>query len=159
MLREAVSRYDGRLAFVLCPTPLNAECNPYIPRDEGAFINSCELARISLAVWVADREMYPAFENWMFTFESGDRWQPRSPGSARTRAMELVNREKYEKAYNDPWISQYLQICTRIFGQTIRSGRGGIPKLVYGSRWVIPEPANANDLVRIIKESLGVPGE
>src|SRR5690606_22994034 len=29
LLTEAVRRYDGKLAFALCPTPLNSRCNPY----------------------------------------------------------------------------------------------------------------------------------
>jgi hypothetical protein len=33
-----------------------------------------------------------------------------------------------------------------------------IPKLVYGSRWVIPEPHDADDLVSIVQNSLAVPG-
>ena len=78
MLDEVIRRYAGKLAFALCPAPLNTQCNPYIPRDVDAFKNSCELAKIGLAVWVAKREEFPAFENWMFTFESGDSWRPRS---------------------------------------------------------------------------------
>lgn len=31
MLDEAIRRYGGKLAFALCPTPLNRQCNPYIP--------------------------------------------------------------------------------------------------------------------------------
>src|SRR3569833_2402530 len=30
MLGEVVRRYGGKLAFVLCPAPLNRECNPYV---------------------------------------------------------------------------------------------------------------------------------
>ena len=33
MLDEAIRRYGGKLAFALCPAPLNSQCNPYIPRD------------------------------------------------------------------------------------------------------------------------------
>jgi uncharacterized membrane protein len=47
MLNEAINRYSGKLAFALCPAPLNTRCNPYIPGDVDAFKNSCELAEIS----------------------------------------------------------------------------------------------------------------
>jgi uncharacterized membrane protein len=157
MLDEVVHRYNGKLAFALCPAPLNPECNPYIPRAADEFKNSCELAKIGLAVWVVDREVFPAFENWMFTFESGDSWRPRRLETARAKAVELVGQAKFDAALSDPWIGHFLSASTRIYGQTIRDGRGGIPKLIFGSHWVIPEPNNADDLVTILQKSLAVP--
>jgi len=158
MLDEVISRYDGKLAFALCPAPLNTQCNPYIPRDVDQFRNSCELAKISLAVWIADRKVFPAFESWMFTYESGDRWHPRSLEAARAEAVELVGQAQFEAAITDPWIGHYLETSTQIYGQTIQGGMGGIPKLVFGPRWVIPVPDNADDLVLILQKSLTVPG-
>jgi len=157
ILNEAVRLYAGKLAFVICPTPLNTHCNPYVPRDVDAFKNSCELAKIGLAVWVARREAFPAFENWMFTFESGDSWRPRSLETAMAKAVELVGQVKLDAALTDPWIGQYMQKCIQIFGQTIQNGKGGVPKLVFGKRWIIPEPNNADDLVTILQNSLAVP--
>jgi uncharacterized membrane protein len=157
MLNAAINRYSGKLAFVLCPAPLNPGCNPFIPRDVDAFKNSCELAKIGLTVWVARRVAYPAFESWMFTFESGDNWRPRSLESARAKAVELVGQEKFDTSSTDPWIERYMQTCIQIYGRTIQSGKGGIPKLIFGSRWVIPEPYNADDLVMILQKSLAVP--
>ncbi|HNZ68992.1 MAG: hypothetical protein WBK43_12780 [Prolixibacteraceae bacterium] len=61
MLDEVVSRYKGQLAFALCPTPLNARCNKYVPRDVEAFKNSCELAKTGLAFWRTNREALAAF--------------------------------------------------------------------------------------------------
>ncbi len=155
MLDEAVRRYGGKLAFALCPAPLNTRCNPYVPRDVDEFKDSCELAKVGLAVWVARREAFPAFELWMYSLESGDRWQPRSLDAARAKAVELVGRAKFDAAWADPWIDRYMQTSVRIFGDT---GGRAIPKLVFGSRWVIPEPNDADDLVLILHDSLAVPG-
>jgi uncharacterized membrane protein len=157
MLDEAIRRYAGKLAFALCPAPLNTQCNPYIPRDADEFKNSCELAKIGLAVWLAEREIFPAFENWMFTFESGNSWRPRSIETARAKAVELVGQAKFDAAWSDPWIGQYLQTSTQIYSKTIQTGMGAVPKMVFGPRWVIPEPRNADDLVMILQESLAVP--
>lgn len=157
MLNEVVRRYGGKLTFALCPTPLNSHCNPYIPRDADEFENSCELAKIGLAVWLAKRDAFSAFDNWMSTYESGDRWRPRNLESARMKAIELVGKEKFDIALIDPWIEQYVRTCIRIYGQTIQNGNGGVPKVIYGSRWVIPEPHNADDLVIILQKNLGVP--
>ncbi len=157
MLDEAVGRYGGKLAFVLCPTPLNTNCNPYVPRNVDEFKDSCELAKIGLAVWVAKREAFPAFNRWMFSFETGDRWQPRSPDAARAKAVELVGQAKFDAAQADPWIDKYMRSCVEIYGGTIQDGNNAVPKLVYGPHWVIPGPNDADDLVMILHDSLGVP--
>lgn len=153
---EAIRRYDGKLAFVLCPAPLNTKCNPYVPQDVNEFKDSCELTRIALTVWVANRDAFPAFDRWMFSPEPGDVWRPRSLDSARAKAVELVGQAKFDSAETDPWINQYLQMSIRIYGHTNRSGNA-VPKLVFGSRWVIPQPNNVDDLVSILRDSLGVP--
>ena len=157
MLQEVVNRYEGKLAVVLCPTPLNTKCNPHVPRDVDAFKNSCELAEISLAVWSANREVFADYENWMFTYESGDRWQPRTTEATRAKAIELIGLAKFESALSNPWIGQYIQTSVQFFGQTLQGDKGGIPKLVYGSRWVIPEPEKAEDLISILQKSLALP--
>jgi uncharacterized membrane protein len=154
LLDEAIRQYSGKLAFALCPTPLNRQCNPYIPQDVDEFKDSCELAKIGLAVWVADRKAFPGFDNWMFAFESGDRWRPRSLDAARAKAIELVGQAKFDASGANPWIDRYMQTSIGIYGNT---GGNAIPKLVFGSRWVIPEPNNAEDLVFILHNSLAVP--
>lgn len=162
MLDAAVRRYGGKLAFALCPTPLNSHCNPYVPVDVDEFKTSCELAKIFLAVWVAKRDASPAFDQWMFSFDSGDHWQPRSPEAARAKAIELAGPAKFGAAMNDPWATQYLQTCIRIYGATVQSASNprsanAVPKMVFGSRWTIPEPNDADQLVSILQKSLGVP--
>ena len=157
MLDEVIHRYDGKLAFVLCPAPLDSKCNPYITGDVDEFKDSCELVKIGLMVWVAKHEAFPAFEHWMFSFESGDRWRPRSLDAAKAKAVELVGQAKFDAAQADPWIDQYMQSSIQIYGGTIQNGIGGVPKLVFGSRWVIPEPYSADDLVMILQDSLTVP--
>jgi uncharacterized membrane protein len=157
LLDQVVGRYGGKLAFALCPTPLNRQCNRYIPRDVDEFKDSCELAKVSLAVWVAKREAFPAFDHWMFSFESGDRWHSRSLEATLAKAVELVGQAKFNAARAASWIDRYMEGSMRIYGGTLQSGNGAVPKLVFGSRWVIPEPNDADDLVRILQDSLAVP--
>ena len=154
ILGEVVRRYGGKLAIALCPAPLNRECNPYVPRDVDEFKNSCDLAKIGLAVWFAKREVFPEFDQWMFTHESGDRWSPRSVEDAKAKAIALVGQTNFESAMADPWVGRYLQDSVRLYGN---AGAGAIPKLVYGSHWVTPELNDADDLISILHDSLGVP--
>ena len=156
MLDEAVRRYHGQLAFVLCPAPLCKECNPYIEREAAAFKDSCELARTALAVWLARREAFPDFERWMFSHESGDFWRPRRLDAAKAKAVELVGRKKFDAARAEPWIDRYLQSSIRIYGNTIENGNA-VPKLVFGSHWIIPTPQSAEDLGLILHDDLKLP--
>ncbi len=157
LLKEAVLRYKGKLAFALCPVPLNTHCNPYIPKDVDVFKNSCELAKIGLAVWLAKREAFSTFENWMYTFVNGDSWHPRSLEAARAKAVELVGQAKFDIAWTDSWIEKYLQTSIMIYSKTLKNGNGGIPKMIYGSRWVIAEPHSVDELIMILQNSLTVP--
>ena len=93
----------------------------------------------------------------MFTFDSGDSWRPRSLESTRAKAIELVGQDQFDKAWNDPWIDRFIQECVQIYGQTIENGKGGVPKLLFRSQWVIPEIYDADDLIMILQNSLGVP--
>ena len=158
MLNEVVRRYNGRLAFALCPSPLDKKCNPYVFNEMEQYKDSCELVKVGLAVWLANREVFPDFENWMFSFESGDRWQPRSLEAAKAKAIELIGQEKFDAARVDPWIDLYLRTSVEIYSKTIQSGKGGgVPRLVYGSRWVTPELYSPDDLISILQNSLAIP--
>ncbi|NLX13286.1 MAG: thioredoxin domain-containing protein, partial [Phycisphaerales bacterium] len=154
MLNEVVRRFDGTVAFALCPSPLDRTCNPYIAADAEAYKDSCELTKIALAVWFIDQDQFPAFESWMFSFESGDRWLPRSLNDAKSKAIELIGSEAFAAALNDPRVEQYLQTSVQIYGRTVQNGKGGVPRMVLGNRWVVPQPYDTDDLVSILKESL-----
>jgi uncharacterized membrane protein len=154
LLDGAVRRYAGKLAFALCPAPLSSQCNPYVPQDVDAYKDSCELANVALAVWVARPEAFHAFQDWMFSFESGDRWRPRTLDAAQTKAVALVGREPFDAARADPWIDRHLQTSIQLFGDT---GGNAVPKLVFGSRWVLPAVQDADDLVLLLQNILAVP--
>ena len=158
MLDETMGRYKGNVAFVLCPAPLNNRCNPYISREVPEFRDSCDLARLGLVVWVAKREAFAEFDQWMFSAEPEKLWHPRSVEAARAKAIELVGQNAFDAAQADPWIERYLQTSVRIYGSTIDDESGNaVPKLVYGNRWITPEPNSTDDLIKVLQEGLGLP--
>jgi len=139
-LDEVIRRYSGKVAFALAPVPLNPHCNPYIPQEADAFKNSCELARIGLAVWLAKRDAFSSLLE-----------------ATMAKAVELVGQAELDAAMTSPWIDQYLQTCVQIYGKTFLNGKGGVPKLIYGSRWILPETYGAEDLILILQNSFDVP--
>jgi uncharacterized membrane protein len=154
MLDEAVRRYGGKLAFALCPAPLSPQCNPHVTGDGEAFKDSCELARIALTVWVARRGAFSEFDHWMFSAEPGRLWRPRTLEAAKAKAIELVGSEKFDAARADPWIERHLQTSIRIYGD---NGANAVPKLVYGPRWITPQPRDAGDFILILENLLTAP--
>jgi uncharacterized membrane protein/protein-disulfide isomerase len=154
LLDAAIKRYDGQLAFALAPTPLNSPCNPYLTRDVDAFKDSCELAKIALAVWVAQPTAFAAFDHWMYAPEPDHLWHPRTLDAAQTKAAELVGPAKLAAALADPWINRHLQTALGIYGAT---GDTAVPKLIFGSRWVTPQPHDADALLSLLNQVLGVP--
>lgn len=157
LLDETINKYNGKLAFALCPVPLNNQCNQYIPPEADAYKNSCELTRISMAVWVANREVFSAFDTWMFSFETGQRWRPKTPETAKIKAIEMVGKDVFEAAYSNPWIDEYIQASVELYGGTIQNNNRGIPRMVYESNWVIPEPYSVDDIIKALQENLKIP--
>src|SRR6202042_1926496 len=100
-------------------------CNPYIAREVDEFKDSCELAKIGLAVWVAKRQAFPDFDHSMFSGDPGELWHPRSIDAAKAKPVELVGQAKFDAAQADPWVNQYLQTAVQIYGNTIRPDRNG----------------------------------
>ena len=84
-------------------------------------------------------------------------FHPRSLAAARGKAVELVGQAKFDAALADPWIDRYMQTSVQIYGETIQNGNNAVPKLVFGSRWVIPQPNDTDDFVLILQDSLTVP--
>ena len=155
MLPEVVSRLYGRVAFVLCPCPLSAKCNPYVPREDVRFEGSCELAKIGLAVFSIDPEAFAKYDAWMF--EAGeDGWWPRGAGEARAFAEGLVGAGRLAEAMESQWIYERLLQTYELFGRTSAGGQGGIPRFICGEQWVVPEAASAEELVGLLASEFGI---
>ena len=150
-LDEAVRHFDGRVAFVLCPTPLSPECNPYIPAGgEDLFAGSCELARHALGLWKTDPEAFRVFDAWLFQADSEKGWYPRSPADAAEKALELAEGRPVDEA----WVSAYLSRTLELFGRTTNEGRSGIPRLATGSSWLIPEADTPEGFIQAVEDLL-----
>ena len=158
VLDEIVERYDGKLAFVLCPSPLSPVCNPYVPRgDKDLFAGSCDLAKMALALWRIDHEAFRTFDNWLFSYEGNAGWYPRPVTEAREKAEALVGPDALQRGLEDPWLFENLSVILEIFGRTTADGRSGIPRMVCASQWIIPETTDAESLIEMMKEAFGLP--
>ena len=111
-LAEGLDRFEGKFAVVMLPMPLNADCNPAWEETEPRFKDSCQLARLALAVHIAEPEKFPEFDAWLFEPE-----MPRGADEARAEAERLVTAEKLEAALADPRIDARIAADTAAFGR------------------------------------------
>lgn len=152
-----VSRPD--IAFVLVPCPLSYACNPYVPAS-GAdrFAGSCDLARLALAVWLADPAKFAGFDEWLFTADDPAKgWYPRSVEDATLRAAQLLGGDaQLSEALRNAATDAILSRSFELFGRTTMQGKSGIPRLVYRSQWVIPEVDDAAGLMEILAKEFNI---
>lgn len=127
VIHELLRDRPGLLTVVLLPTPLNHACNPHAPEDlDARFDESCELTRIALSVFLADRGGFKDFDRWMY-----EPTTPRSAEQARTEAIRRVGLDIFEHNYLDPRMQQMIARNVYVYGQ---SGADRVPVLVVPGR-------------------------
>jgi len=105
-LDSARQRYEGRLAFRVAPTTLDAACNPHVETTPARHETGCELAELALAVWRVDETKFPAMDRWLVATD-----KTRSVEAAREKAASLVGEQALERAMvnNGAWREAFLR--------------------------------------------------
>ena len=152
ILPELLERAGGQFRIFLCPVPLSSACNPYIPAGAvDRFAGSCPLTRYALAVWYARPEAYAAY--WDYLLGDGDERAQVSPDDALRLAQDLLG-DGLGDALADPRIDACLRKAEELFGRTSSAGSGGVPRLILGQRWLVPETDDADELLQLIRTEL-----
>lgn len=159
--RAIASDRSKDVAVILCPTPLSTECNPYLADvTEDLFKGSCELAKLALALWKTDKELFYRFDDWLYESDGKAKWTPREPEEARKMAERLLadsgRTVDIEELLLDPWIESYLSMTLELFGRTTNHNNSGIPRLVHKSLWLIPEVSTKEELASLLRESFNI---
>ena len=152
ILPELLEKAGGQYRLRLCPVPLSSDCNPYIPATGvDRFVGSCPLTRYALAVWYARPDAYEAY--WAYLLGDGDERAAVAPAEAETRARALLGAD-FKAAVQDPRIDSYLRKVEELFGRTSNAEKSGVPRLIHGQRWLVPETDQADELLELIRLSL-----
>ncbi len=110
LLVQACQQLTNQLGVVCLPLSLSPRCNPFIPRrmsHDNA--DSCEYARLGLAVWRAKPKAQRQFDDWMFATV-----EPPPLEQAQEYAAQLVGADKLKSALADPWVQQQLLTDCRL---------------------------------------------
>ena len=152
VLPELQEKAEGQYRIFLCPVPLSSDCNPYLPNTGiDRFAGSCPLTRYALAVWYARPEAYEPY--WDYLLGGGDAKAAVTPADAETRARALLG-DTFDAAVADPRIDAYLRKVEELFGRTSNAEKSGVPRLIHGQNWLVPETDKADELLELIRLSL-----
>ena len=153
LLVQACQQFSNQLGVVCLPVSLSPQCNPFVPRIRShASSNSCEYARLDLAVWRAKPEAQRQFDDWMFASV-----EPPPLKQAREYAAQLVGADKLESALADPWIQQQiLTDCQLHRASSLAVESSALPQIIMGDA-VSSGPLNSVDhLLTLLNRYLGM---
>lgn len=150
-LLELRTDLDNRFTIIMVPAPLHEGCNPLYGDPDPRIADGCDLSRLALAVWLADREQYEAFDRLIW---SGSQ----APGisEADARAQQLVGSSRLQQALTSELIGQRLRIgieANAVVRQAISQTAGptppGIPTMLIGQQHIagMPGPDDLRNLI------------
>ena len=141
-IKGAFENYGDRLAILALPVPLERACND--AASGGGHPGSCDLAKISIAVWRVSPDKFHEFHDWMFE-------TTRSPASARAQAEKLVGAEKFRKEYSSKIPSEYVKRHVDLYKKV---GQGSVPKLLFPKSTINGEINSKSTMVSTIEREL-----
>lgn len=145
-LQRIVKKYPSQLAVIVLPVPMHRTCNPFLPKGMKSKSNACEMARLSLKLWVADREKFSDFHTWLFEFSS----QPLEVAEAM--ASSLVG-DVEMSARDQSWIDDVLAQNVKDYGVFIKE-TPVMPKILLKGSTMIQGKVKGRDLEQLLKTQL-----
>ena len=156
-LKEIQRRLVSQLGIICLPVPLERRCNPLVEMTRREHADSCELARLALALARLDQRHWAQFDDWLFAGE-----RPPRLAEARDYAFQLAGREILERVLALPVITQQIQTDVAVYAEnSARLGASDLPQLILGSAVVAGEIDDVDDLLRLFQKRLGIklPGQ
>lgn len=145
-------RLGDQLGIVCLPMPMDSQCNPFVPAGHATFTNSCDYARLSLAVWRANRSAYPEFENRMWFAKD-----PPPVDQARAYAAQLVGTNELQSALTNAWIQQQiLTACHLHYTNWQATGGPAMPQIIIGQAISVGPLNSPNHLLVLLEKYLGI---
>lgn len=109
LLDEARKEYDGKLAVIVMPLPLSAECNDYVPETLPEHANACQFAYLAINLWRNKPEEFAAFHHWLF---QGDEFPTQE--AALAYLDEKYGKEFVDKLMQDDTPGKYVVESLRL---------------------------------------------
>ena len=140
----AKSLLGGDVAVMILPIPLNTACNSAVTKTDPKFIESCDIAKLSIAVWRVDAEKFSKFHEAMFADENAP-----TLAQATEIAKSMVDGTKLDAELASGVPAKYITSMVQLYE---RSGKGAVPKLLFPGTSIVGEFTSAESLVDVIKQ-------
>ena len=153
MLVEAQQVLSNQLGIVCLPLAMATNCNPYMGLKQWPSVsNSCESARLVLAVHHADPAKYRQFDDWVFGLKD-----PPSLAQAQAFAAGLVGSNQLATALANPLLDQQILTgCMIHWSDYEGTGRAIMPHLILGPV-ISAGPLNSTThLLVLLEKYLGI---
>lgn len=142
-VHEALQKFGDDLAIIALPVSVHGACSESATATSVPHGDSCELARLSIAVWRIDRTKFQQYHDWMF---SGGR--NRTISEAKKQAESLVGADALRKELDKKVAGQYLKKHGELYN---KAGAGSVPKLLFTRSTLVGEVGNGRTLTGIIE--------
>ena len=140
-LQAALDRYPGQIVVVLLPTAIDPACNPYVQNVSPVSLSSCAIAKLALAVWIADPSQLAEFDEFLIVQSPRHKRDGSVPPEVvdttfRAEAARLVGEDELMKALADPLIDDRLARSADIYRMAgvVTGTPPGVPRVIIGER-------------------------
>lgn len=132
------------VSVMILPIPLNTACNSAVTKTDSKFVESCDIAKLAIAVWRVDAEKFCEFHEAMFSGENAP-----TLAEATAMAKSMVDPVKLDAEIASGIPAKYISSMVQLY---VRSGKGGVPKLMFPGTSIVGEFTSAESLVDVIKQ-------
>lgn len=143
-IEAAGEQLGGDLAVIVLPTPLHKSCNSASQTTDPSLAGRCTIAKLGVAMWLADPEQFTEFHNWMFQ-------QERTVDETRNHMISLIGMDRFNEVYNGKTPSAYVDKNIFLYKE---AGAGTLPKLIFPTTTVVGEISSGTTIANLIREKL-----
>ncbi len=144
-LRDASGTLGDDVAVLAVIVPLDADCNPMLASTGEHYRHACELARLALAVWLADPAAFDGYHHWLLEQQAS-----MTPDRAHEHARGLVGAPALRAALADPAIDRMIERNVRL---AAHAGVRQLPGLIIGDYRLSVIPDSVTTLVDVIRDA------
>lgn len=142
-VKAAKEQMGDQLVVIALPVPLNNRCNKQVNQTMPQFFESCDLARLAVAVWRTDPDKFGQFHNYMFTGPIAPNYE-----TAKKQAESLVDAVKLNEILATDLPQAYIEKHVQLYQV---AGGGTIPKLLFKSTAIVGEFNSTSGLIDVIR--------
>lgn len=132
------------VSVMILPIPLNTACNSAVTKTDAKFTESCDIAKLAIAVWRVDQAKFREFHEAMFAGE-----QAPTLAQATEIAKSMVDSADLDKELASGIPGKFISSMVQLYE---RSGKGAVPKLMFPGTSIVGEFTSAESLADVIQQ-------